>query len=198
MKNLKFNWKTMYLFIDTISPKNALFLTDEKNQVIQEYFFDVRLQESSRLIEEVDQFLKSLGVDYMSLKKIAVVNWPWSFTGVRTSVLLANTMNYVIKWEMYALSYFDLFDSYPIVKSSSKRDVFLKKSSWSEIEIISNEDFISYVTSNNISQIYGDIGFELEIERISEVDYQKAVKKAFLSQAFQKIEPLYLKKPNIS
>jgi tRNA A37 threonylcarbamoyladenosine modification protein TsaB len=64
----------MYLFIDTISPKNALFLTDEKNQVIQEYFFDVRLQESSRLIEEVDQFLKSLGVDYMSLKKIAVVN----------------------------------------------------------------------------------------------------------------------------
>jgi hypothetical protein len=54
------------------------------------------------------------------------------------------------------------------------------------------------VTSNNISQIYGDIGFELEIERISEVDYQKAVKKAFLSQAFQKIEPLYLKKPNIS
>ncbi len=66
----------MNLFIDTISPKNALILSDDKNTIVHQYFFDVRLQESSRLIEEVDQFLKSLGVDYMSLKKIAVVNGP--------------------------------------------------------------------------------------------------------------------------
>jgi hypothetical protein len=38
------------------------------------------------------------------------------------------------------LTYFDLFQSYPIVKTSSKRDSFLKLSETSEIQIISNED----------------------------------------------------------
>jgi hypothetical protein len=60
MKNLKFNSKIMNLFIDTISPKNALILCDDHSTITHQYFFDVRLQESSRLIEEVDQFLKNV------------------------------------------------------------------------------------------------------------------------------------------
>ncbi len=50
----------MNLFIDTISPKNALILCDDQYTITHQYFFDVRLQESSRLIEEVDQFLKNV------------------------------------------------------------------------------------------------------------------------------------------
>jgi hypothetical protein len=38
------------------------------------------------------------------------------------------------------LTYFDLFENYPIIKTSSKRDSFVKMTSKSEIEIIQNED----------------------------------------------------------
>jgi tRNA A37 threonylcarbamoyladenosine modification protein TsaB len=146
----------MNLFIDTISPKNMLFLFDDEKNILHSYVFDVRLQESSRLIEELDGFLMTYKVSYTDIKKIGVVVGPGSFTGIRTTVLLANTLNYVVKGEMFGVSYFDLFSRYPIVKTSSKRDVFLKKTADCEIEVVTNEYLENYIKENNISQIYGE------------------------------------------
>jgi len=56
------------------------------------------------------------------------------------------------------VNYFDLFDQYPIVKQSSKRDMFVKKEKNTIIEIMSNVDFCSYASENQIEYIYGHIG----------------------------------------
>jgi hypothetical protein len=40
---------------------------------------------------------------------------------------------------MTALSYFQLYNKYPIIKASSKRDCFVQMKENSKIEIISNE-----------------------------------------------------------
>lgn len=149
-----FNFPYMNLFLDTISPQNALILFDNNRNIITKYFFDVRLNESTRLIEEFDDFLQSNKLSYSDLENIVIVHGPGSFTGVRTSVLLVNTINFVIKKGITSLTYFDLFENYPIIKTSSKRDVFLKKSMGSEIEVISNDLLKEYLQQENISVYY--------------------------------------------
>jgi hypothetical protein len=67
---------------------------------------------------------------------------------------MANTINFVINKNMTSLSFFDLFNNYPIVKTSSRRDCFIKKDETSEIEIIKNEDLKQYLKEKNINKIY--------------------------------------------
>ncbi len=184
----------MNIFLDTISPKNTLILFDDKRQIIQKYFFDVRLNESTLLIEEFDKFLSQNKLNYKDLENIVVVAGPGSFTWVRTTILLVNTINFVIKKNITTLTYFDLFENYPIIKTSSKRDSFVKISAESEIEIIQNEDRKEKL--KGIKTVYWDIVLE-NIQTINEVDYEKIIKN--ISFQNQKIaNAFYLKKPNIS
>jgi tRNA A37 threonylcarbamoyladenosine modification protein TsaB len=134
------------------------------------------------------------------LKNIVVVNGPWSFTGVRTIVLVVNTISFIIdnsKWNinLTPVSYFDLFDNYPIIKSSSKRDSFFKKSSLSNIEIIYNNELESLLQRENIKIIYGEWDIK-NVEIIEKIDYCDIIKNINL-KSFPRIEALYLKKPNI-
>lgn len=184
----------MNIFLDTISPKNTLILFDEKRSILDKHFFDVRLNESTLLIEEFDSFLKKNNLNYKDLENIVVVAGPGSFTWVRTTILLVNTINFVIKKHITTLTYFDLFENYPIIKTSSKRDSFVKMTSESEIEIIQNEDLKEKL--KDTKTIYGDIILE-NIKSINEVDYEKIIKN--ISFQTQKIaNAFYLKKPNIS
>jgi len=184
----------MNILLDTISAKNALILFDNKRVIWEKHFFDVRLQESTLLIEEFDAFLKKNHLDYTDLENIVVVNGPGSFTGVRTTVLLVNTINFVLKKNITTLTYFDLFENYPIIKTSSKRDCFLKMEKESEIEIIQNEDLKERLTG--IKTVYWDMVLE-NIETISEVNYEKIIQNIVLKNK-KIVEPYYLKKPNIS
>lgn len=184
----------MNIFLDTISPKNALILFDEKRNILEKHFFDVRLNESTLLIEEFDVFLKKNNASYADLENIVVVNGPGSFTGVRTTVLMVNTINFVMKKNITPLTYFELFENYPIIKASSKRDSFVKMTKESEIEIIQNQDL--WVKLENIKTVYWDVILE-NIETISEVDYEKIIQN-IVFQENKIIEAHYLKKPNIS
>jgi hypothetical protein len=59
---------------------------------------------------------------------------------------------------MTEINFFELFEKshqkYPIIKKSSRRDHFVKKSESSEIEIISNSDLEKYLEENNIDKAY--------------------------------------------
>lgn len=184
----------MNIFLDTISPKNALILFDEKRNILEKYFFDVRLNESTLLIEEFDAFLKKNNVTYTDLENIVVVNGPGSFTWVRTTVLMVNTINFVMKKNITTLTYFDLFENYPIIKTSSKRDSFVKMTKESEIEVIQNEDLVKKL--ENIQTIYWDIHLE-NFEIITEVNYEKIIQN-IVFQNHKIVPAYYLKKPNIS
>lgn len=188
----------MNLFLDTISPKNTLILFNEKKDIITTYHFDVRLNESTRLIEELDSFLKLNNLNYTDLENIVVVNWPGSFTWVRTTILLVNSINFIIKKNLTTLTYFDLFDNnYPIIKSSSKRDSFLKLDKNSGIIVINNDEIIELLMQNNIKKIYSDIEFLENLEIIKEVDYKNIIQKLKLEKNTI-VSPFYCKKPNIS
>ena len=172
----------MNLFIDTISPIANVLIFNDNREIIDSINWNVKWNESSTLIPQIDKLLKDNKLDYPDLENIVVVNWPGSFTWVRTTVLAANTINYIINKNMTALSYFDLHKTYPIIKASSKRDCFVQRTKDSKVEIIMNDILESEW---------------INIETIEKVDYLSIIKELKFDNKKQ-IEALYIKKPNIS
>jgi len=189
----------MNLFIDTISTLANVILFDDNRTILDSISWNVKWNESSTLIPQIDLLLKNNSVSYNDLDNIVVVNGPWSFTWVRTTVLAANSINYIIKKNMTAISYFDLHNWYPIVKSSSKRDCFLKQNKNSNIEIITNENLLNKLNNLWIKKVYWEAKSELldDIEILEKIDYVSIIKWIVLNNIKQ-IEALYIKKPNIS
>ena len=64
----------MNLFIDTLSKVNVLIEFDEERNILNKYEFDVKLNESTRLIEEIDGFLKQINKSYSDIENFVVVN----------------------------------------------------------------------------------------------------------------------------
>ena len=185
----------MILFVNTIWKKAYLWLFDNKKNLLSETFFEIKWNESSLLLPKLEEFLEKNNVDYFQIENFVLVNWPGSFTWVRTAVLTINTINFITKKNITPLSYFDLFKSFPIIKSSSKRDSFFQKDKNSLIEIIENEKILEYLKEKNISKINWDWSLE-NIEILEKIDYYDIIKKIELKQN-KKVEALYIKKPNI-
>lgn len=189
----------MNIFIDTISNKANIILFDSNKKIINNTSWIIKWNESSTLIPEIDKLLKKNNANYLSLENIIVINWPWSFTWVRTTVLAINTINYIIKKNITPINFFDLYNSYPIIKSSSKRDCFFKKSKSSKIKILNNNDINTFLQKNNIKKVYGEANNKLfeKIEILEKIDYLSIITNIKFENKKQ-IEPLYIKKPNIS
>lgn len=185
----------MILFVNTLSKNSYLWLFDKNKEKISEIFFEIKWNESILLLPKIEEFLKENNFSYKDIKNFIVVNWPWSFTWIRTVVLAINTINFIIKESITPISFFDLFEKYPIIKSSSKRDSFIKFEKNSEIKILENEKIKDFLEKNNIYEIYWD--FEAEnIKILEKIDYCDIINKIELKN-FKKIEALYIKKPNI-
>lgn len=168
----------MNLFIDWISKNATLILFDNNRDIIFQKEFKIAWNESSLLLPTLDKFLKENDKDYFDIKNIVVVNWPWSFTWVRTIVLLVNTITYIVNNNITAISYFDLFQNYPIIKTSSKRDCFVQKNKDENVNIIKNEDIEQYLIQNNITNIYWDfVNFnDSNIKTFDKIDYISIIK----------------------
>jgi len=198
----------MNLFINAVSSAGMLILFDEQRNITKEYAIEIRWNESSKLTTTIDDFLKNNSLDYSQLDNIVVVHGPGSFTGVRAICLLVNTIAFSTDCRLTTMSYFDLFDSYPIAKQSSKRDMFfaplstapsaLPGSSLHEgaIVIMSNEDVIKYLEEHDIKILYWEAPAWWEGEIIENIEYCDIISRVTLENHTQ-IEPLYLKKPNI-
>lgn len=189
----------MYLFLNAVSKNSALILFDNNRKIIDLENLSILLQESSKLSPIIDNFLKKNNLSYSKIKNIVVVNWPGSFTWVRTISLVVNTLSYIYEnIELTPISYFDLFETYPILKVSSKRDLFVKKSKNNIIEIVKNEEFLKYLEDYNIKEIYWEefvLGSSVSFN--SSINYEKIIKELKLKD-YKQIEAYYIKKPSIS
>jgi len=187
----------MNLFLNAISTNWKLILFNNSREIISEFDFEILWNESEKLIGIIDEFLWKNKIEYKDLENIVVVAGPWSFTGIRTIVLLVNTINFVINKNITSLNYFDLFENYPIIKSSSRRDSFLKRDKNSEIEIIKNDEVLKYLTENNINNIYWENKNIENIEIFEKIDYSAIIKNIEFEN-MKIIKPIYIKKPSIS
>lgn len=189
----------MNIFIDTISIDSNIIIFDDNRQIIDSLVWQSKGKESSTLIPNIDTILSKNKIKYSKIQNIVVVNWPWSFTWVRTTCLVVNSLAFIFKCKITPLSYFDLFTWFPIIKASSKRDCFLKLDSSSKVEIISNEDLNIYLQKNNIKKAFWEkISFlDSSIDLFDNIDYSDIINKIDFKE-YKIIKPLYIKKPNIS
>jgi len=190
----------MNLFVNAISQNWILLLFNEQREIICQQAIQILWNEGSRLIGLIDDFLQTVNCKYWNIENIVVVNWPWSFTWVRTIVLAINTINFINKKYITPVSFFDLFENYPIIKNSSRRDLFVKYCKSGSIEIVKNDDFIKKIVQEDLQDIYWDIWNNILSEKVhtlADIDYPKIIKNIEL-QKLERIEPLYIKKPSIS
>lgn len=199
----------MNIFIDAVSSSWILILFDNNRIILSKQNISVVANESSLLVNIIDEFLKNNKTNYYDLENIVVVNWPWSFTWIRAIVLIVNTINFIINKNITTINYFDLFNNFPIIKSSSKRDLFVKFNKDSKIEVLTNEDFLDAIKNEKINIIYWDLTnnlidnsyWELEFKKNFEIEnninYENIIKNIEFKN-FKIIEPLYIKKPLIS
>jgi tRNA threonylcarbamoyladenosine biosynthesis protein TsaB len=184
----------MNIFINAITQNGVLILFDENKKIISKREIEIMWNESSKLTTLIDIFLKENNVWYFDLQNIVVVNWPWSFTWVRTVILAINTINFIINKNITNIDFFGLFKNYPIIKSSSRRDLFVKYEKSDNIIIVKNEDLVWEW------EIYWDLNnntLSEKINVISEIDYKEIIENIIL-QENKLVKPLYIKKPNIS
>lgn len=177
-----------------------LAIFDNNRHIISQRPIQVLMNESSHLLGFIQEFLDVNNLKYNDIENIVVVNGPGSFTGIRSVSLIVNSIAFSIpKLFLTPISFFDLLDSYPFIKSSSKRDLFVKKSKSDKIEIVKNDDFIAYLKENDIKKVYGDAvtDFLSDFSLQFDVDYENIIKNVML-QSEKEITPMYMKKPNIT
>lgn len=188
----------MYLFFDGVSSEWYIWLFSEEKKCIASSTVSIAGNESTKTISVIESFLQKQKVPYKDIKNIVTVIGPGSFTGIRTISLVVNTLAYIYPHIFLTpINFFELYSKYPIIKSSSKRDLFVKWKKSATIEVVSNQDFEQRYLWE---EVYGDINLERftqEIELSSERDYETIFQKIEL-QNLKRIAPLYIKKPNIS
>ncbi len=188
----------MHVVFNGVSSCGYIWLFSHEREYIDSENFEIAGNESSKATSLIADFLEKQKLNYQDISNIIVVVGPWSFTGIRSISLIVNTLAYIYPHiSLTPVNFFDLFDTYPIVKSSSKRDLFVKYDEKSIIEIVTNSDFESRYT---LSDIYGDT----DINRFSawyvlkdSIDYIWLMNDIQLKKE-KRIAPLYIKKPNIS
>jgi tRNA A37 threonylcarbamoyladenosine modification protein TsaB len=189
----------MNVLIDAVSQNGVLFLFNNERQIVDSFKMNIAWNEVQNLGKHIITFLEKNNQKVENLENIVVVHGPGSFTGIRTIVLIVNTYVFVYPHICITpVSYFELFEDFPIIKPSSKRDVFIKKSSNSDIEILSNEELNSFLQAEKIQKISGDMAewYFWDIALENQPNYAILCKN-IVFQEKKRIEPLYIKKPNI-
>lgn len=85
----------MILFLDSVSSRAYIGLFTLEREPISDRYFDILGKESSSLLDLITRFLKDQNVSWEELEHIILVSGPGSFTGIRTSSLIINTIAYV-------------------------------------------------------------------------------------------------------
>lgn len=188
----------MYLFFNWVSSEWYIALLDNNKNIISSDTFKISWNESTQTIPIIDEFLSAQNISYEQIKNIICVVGPGSFTWIRTISLVVNTLAFTY-WHirLTPVNFFDLYNRYPIVKSSSKRDLFVKMNKSAIIEVISNLEFENKCSDTHI---FGDTDtnrFERAINISSEIEYSEILAAIDVADK-TRIAPLYIKKPNIS
>lgn len=188
----------MYLFFNGVSSTWYIALLDREKNIIASDSFHISWNESTQTIPIIDKFLAAQAVGYEDIENIMCVVWPWSFTWIRTISLVVNTLAYThINIQLTPVNFFDLYNKYPIVKSSSKRDLFVKQSKSDIIQVMSNSDFEVSMKHAHVFWDTNSERFQKKIHIYWDIEYKDIIKNIVLQDA-TRIAPLYIKKPNIS
>ncbi|MCK9272586.1 hypothetical protein M0P65_03495 [Candidatus Gracilibacteria bacterium] len=188
----------MHIFIDTISPDGILILF-ENNDIIDSLDLDIKGKESNEFLLKLEELVNRNNINFKDISGIVIINGPGSFTGTRVISLIVNTINFVHHTPLSSINYFELLEymenGYPMAIKANKGEYLIKKSKASNPEIIA----IPELPKGDYFGIGDNIDFEKNESRIQlKKDYKKFIKEFEFNGKNHRIEPFYIKKPNIT
>ena len=155
---------------------------------------------SEKLVVEIEKSLTKLKLNYKSIKKIIVITGPGSFTGIRSAITFAKTLNLYLKIKVIGISKFEVLN----LLTNNDRKPGIKN-----IFVQNNENTFFQQKFNSSGKIdpvpelvdlkKKKIIFDKEIRIISDVlitkeylDYKKKTKKVNLVEIIgYRIEDIY-------
>lgn len=189
----------MHLFINTIPETSTYILFDSERSICGQQTFGLKWHESEQFLVSLEGFLAENSLVFEELKGIVVVNGPGSFTAMRIVTLTINTIAFVHGTPLYGIDFFSLATlgwlEYPMFVKANRGEYLMKKS-WEDLPQIVPIDEVSSGQYAGFGDINDFANKEISIQ--SEIDYGTVIQNVPLDVPQERIEPFYIKKPNIT
>ena len=187
------------LYLDAVSQSWNISLLQD-GIILHNQSISLSGNESSQLWNLVFWFLDKHSIVLSEIDHVFLIHGPGSFTGIRCICLLFNTLAYIYPHlTLTPISFFDIYQNYPIIKQSSRRDVFVKKQKDDIIHIIPVDELLSYLDFH--SEVYGSVDLGLGdfryLKLIQDYDVQRLIRSTE-KKNLRFVTPLYIKNPNIT
>lgn len=198
----------LILAINTASTKTAIALIDKK---VLEKSWKSKNNEAEKLLPLIATLLKKSKKKFSDIKKVIVVKGPGSFTGLRIGVTVANTIAYLNNCELYGIDTFEYWRS--INKETALLIYAGSGGVYASIgnkkpELINIPDLNKFLKTNHIKKVFGEISPEQKkmLKNVSfvqtKLSFGRIIEKMYpeivASKSVKMVEPLYVKKPQIS
>ncbi len=189
----------MYLLVDTISISATYILFDDERKIVWDEVLELRGRESEHFLISLLEFLTKNKLEFHNLLWVIVVNGPGSFTAMRIITLTLNTLSFVHHIPLYGIDYFTLGHvsgwAFPMVIRANRWEYLVRKNQDTPDTIIAIADIEPGV--------YFGIGdtndfTNTQISVQSHLRYDIFCKNMVLKDPTERIEPFYIKKPNIT
>lgn len=187
------------LFIDTASFPSSILLFNDERDILDQILWENKHTEFDTLIENIDRLILHNNITYTDIKKILCIVWPGSFTGIRVTTLVANSLGYSFWIPLYPITIPTFFDTqwapYPRVIPLTKSEVIL----WKSFEQVTPD--IVKIASLDTSKIYSTnqsiTTYRQDIKCQPTLDYQICIKNIDLIQITNLLTPIYARDAHI-
>lgn len=189
----------MYLLVDTVSQPAAFVFFDADRNVVSIEREDLSGKEFERFLAKMTEGAEKLGLKPKHLEGIACVRGPAGFTGIRVVTLTLGTLAFAVGIPLFELDYAELhalggWNGGVLVRANRDEVAHCPKAG-AEFEIVRKALLPEGNYRGNVSE--SDFaGRAISVE--SQVNYAQAVRSLDLSKPLKKIEPFYVKKPNVT
>lgn len=188
----------MYIFIDAISPVATVLLFSNQ-EIISKKTFDILWKEYDKFLDILLGFLDENNMTIDEIDWIAVINWPGWFTWTRIISLTVNAISFTKKIPIDSFDYFNFLEkswvSYPMLIKANKWEYLIKNSYNLEPQLF----LINDIESWSYAWIWNALDFENKQISIEwRRDYEKFIANYSFNWELKRMEPYYIKKPNIS
>ncbi|VEU77869.1 tRNA (adenosine(37)-N6)-threonylcarbamoyltransferase complex dimerization subunit type 1 TsaB [Mycoplasmopsis columbinasalis] len=183
----------MKIYADTANEDFALILFDENNNCIKQTIIVNAPKKVHLLVDEFNKLVNETNTKISEILEFYLNLGPGYFTGVRTALTFLRTMATILKKPMFTISTFEILQH----QNPQKKNFYLNASG-NKMYQFCNENVFD---AQNIKVVAHDN--EMQTDKVDWLHfcshfsaYQKLFKK-YNYQDLIKIEPYYIKKPQI-
>lgn len=188
----------MFLVINTVANPAKLVLFDNQRHIIDQYEWDSKRAEFDSLMETISSFLGKNDLGIHDLSGIVCIIGPGSFTGIRITTLVVNTLAYVYKMPIFWIELWEFLrlsgSKMPYLSPMTRRESLIWEISHETWKIIDNALLIPWTYTTCDAALDLGENYCLNVQN----DYTSFVQKVDLHNPVMILRPLYARDPNIT